>query len=120
MDFWNGVYATDGAIYTQQLGWMQLSWFLQSQGVLEAANWVFLGAKVSANGKTLVGTAFPLGSDYYQGFRVDLDQVFVCHHSAVAGGRGAGTSLKVDFPSGMDQHLFHGDKIGLCPGDAPL
>ena len=120
VDFWNGVYATDGAIYTQQLGWMQLSRFLQSQGVLEAANWVFLGAKVSANGKTLVGTAFPLGSDYYQGFRVDLDQVFVCHHSAVAGGRGAGTSLKVDFPSGMDQHLFHGDKIGLCPGDAPL
>ena len=118
MDFWNGVYAVDGAIYTQQLGWMQLSWFLQSQGVLEAVNWVFLGARVSANGKTLVGTAAPLGSDYYQGFRVDLDQVFVCHRGT--GGKSAGTSLKVDFPAGMDQHLFHGDKIGLCPGDAPL
>ena len=120
MDFWSGVYAVDGAIYTQQLGWMQLSWFLQSQGVLEATNWVFLGAKVSADGKTLVGTASPLGSDYYQGFRVDLDQVFVCHRGGTAGAKDPGTTLKVDFPSGMDQHLFHGDKIGLCPGDAPL
>ena len=52
---------SDGAIFTPQLGWMLLSKFLQSQGVLEATNWVFLGAKVSANGKTLVGTAIAAG-----------------------------------------------------------
>lgn len=138
-DFLNGVYSADGAIFTPKLGWMQLSRFLQSQGVLEATNWVFLGAKVSANGRTLVGTAFPLGSDYYQGFRVDLDQVFVCHaggnddrrdgghgngrDNRGGDGRGHGRSpstLRVDFPDGMESHLAHGDKIGLCPGDAPL
>lgn len=115
VDFWNSVFAVDGAIYTPQLGWMQLSAFLQSQGVLEATNWTFLGTKVSADGKTLVGTGMPLASDYYQGYRVELDQVFVCH----AAGK-AGQTLRVGFPDAMDVHLSHGDRIGLCPGDAPL
>jgi hypothetical protein len=114
-DFMEGVFVVDGAIFTPKLGWMQLSRFLQAQGVLEATNWVFLGAKISADGRTLIGTAAPLASDYYQGFRVDLDQVFVCH------GRGrSGQTLRVDFPQGMDAHLAHGDKVGLCPRDAPL
>ena len=100
---------------------MQLSKFLQAQGVLEATNWVFLGAKVSGDGKTLIGTAFPLGSDYWQGFRVDLDQVFVCH-GAGQGKNGGTTSedLRVDFPKVMNEHLSHGDKFGLCRRDAPL
>ncbi|HQR48062.1 MAG TPA: hypothetical protein PL152_01930 [Steroidobacteraceae bacterium] len=113
-DFWNAS-AIDGAIFTPKLGWMQLSAFLQSQGVLEATNWVFLGTKVSADGKTLIGTGAPLGADYYQGYRIDLDQVFVC------AGRGRyAKTLKVDFPIGMDIALAAGAKIGLCPGDAPL
>jgi hypothetical protein len=60
------------------------------------------------------GTAFPLAADYYQGYRLELDQVFVCH-----GNRGRQT-LRVGFPDAMDAHLRHGDKIGLCPGDRPL
>ena len=107
--------SSDGAIFTPQLGWMQLSKFLQSQGVLEATNWVFLGAKVSANGKTLVGTATPLAADYYQGFRLELDQVFVCH------GKGkAANTLRLGFPDAMDQHLANGDTVGLCPGQGPI
>ena len=69
----------DGAIYTPKMGWMLLGDFLESQGVLEASRWLILGAKVSGSGKTLVGTAFPLAADYWHGFRLDLDQVFVCH-----------------------------------------
>ena len=69
---------------------MQLSKFLESQGVLEATNWVFLGARVSGDGKTLYGTAFPLAASYYQGFRISLDQVFVCH----AGNGGARTTAR--------------------------
>jgi hypothetical protein len=114
-DFWNGVFVTDGAIHTPGLGWMQLSKFLQSQGVLEATNWVFYGARVAGNGRTLVGVAQPLGDDYYHGYRVDLDQVFVCQ------GRGkAAKTLRVGFPDAMDQFLAKGATIGLCPGDAPL
>ena len=114
-DFWNGVFVSDGAIFTPKLGWMQLSKFLQSQGVLEATNWVFLGAKISANGKTLVGTGFPLAADYYQGFRLDLDQVFVCH------GKGsAANTLRLSFPDAMDLHLAHGDSVGFCPGQGPI
>ncbi|MFO1394959.1 MAG: hypothetical protein U1F09_14465 [Steroidobacteraceae bacterium] len=115
-DFMEGAFASDGAIFTRGLGWMQLSKFLQSQGVLEATNWVFLGARVSGNGKVLYGTAFPLASNYYQGFRISLDQVFVCH----ADKSGSRTTLQVSFPDQMDTHLKHGDAIGLCPGDAPL
>jgi uncharacterized membrane protein len=115
MDWWNGVSAADGAIFTPKLGWMQLSKFLQSQGVLEATNWVFFSTRVSGDGKTLVGTGFPLASDYYQGYRIDLDQVYVCQ------GKGkAAKTLRVGFPDAMDQFLARGATIGLCPGDAPL
>ena len=111
IDFWNNVFAVDGAIYTPKLGWMQLSQFLKSQGVLEPDNWVFLGTRVSADGKTLVGSGMPLASDYYQGYRVELDQVYVCKGNK---------TLRVGFPDAMDQQLAAGAKIGLCPGDAPL
>jgi hypothetical protein len=110
-DFFAGVFAADGAIFTPRLGWMQLSKFLQSQGVLEATNWVFFSTRVSGDGKTLIGTGYPLASDYYQGYRLELDQVYVCK------GR---KTLRVGFPEAMDQQLAAGATIGLCPGDAPL
>ena len=105
----------DAAIHTRGLGWMLLSDFLASQGVLEVARWQLLGAKVSGDGKTLIGTAFPLAADYWHGFRLELDQVFVCHDK-----RHGGKTLRVGFPDAMDAHLAHGDVLGLCPGDAPL
>ena len=56
-----------------------MSEFLASQGVLEMSRWHVLGARVSGNGKVLTGTAFPLAADYYHGYRLELDQVFICH-----------------------------------------
>ena len=106
----------DAAIYTRGLGWMLMSEFLASQGVLEMSRWQVLGARVSGDGKVLTGTAFPLAADYYHGYRLELDQVFVCHDKR----RGGGHTLRVGFPDAMDAHLRHGDAIGLCPGDAPL
>jgi hypothetical protein len=106
---------SDAAIYTRGLGWMLLSEFLASQGVLEMSRWQILGARVSADGKVLTGAAFPLAADYYHGYRLELDQVFVCHDKH-RGGR----TLRVGFPDAMDAHLKHGDAIGLCSGDAPL
>jgi hypothetical protein len=105
----------DAAIYTRGLGWMLMSEFLESQGVLEMSRWHVLGARVSGNGKVLTGTAFPLAADYYHGYRLELDQVFICHDK-----RRGGKTLQVSFPEGMDAHLRHGDTIGFCPGDAPL
>ncbi|HET9445762.1 MAG TPA: hypothetical protein VFO35_05855 [Steroidobacteraceae bacterium] len=105
----------DAVLYTHGLGWMLMSEFLASQGVLEMSRWKVLGARVSADGKTLTGTAFPLAADYYHGYRLELDQVFVCHDKH-RGGR----TLRVGFPDAMDKHLEHGDTIGLCFGDAPL
>ena len=101
----------DAAIYTRGLGWMLMSEFLASQGVLEMSRWQVLGARVSGDGKVLTGTAFPLAADYYQGYRLELDQVFVCHDKH----RG-GQTLRVGFPDAMDAHLGHGDVIGLVPG----
>ena len=105
----------DAAIYTRRLGWMLMSEFLESQGVLEMSRWHVLGARVSGNGKVLTGTAFPLAADYYHGYRLELDQVFICHDK-----RRGGKTLRVGFPGAMDAHLRHGDAIGFCPGDAPL
>jgi len=105
----------EAAIYTPKMGWMPLAEFLQRQGVLEASRWQILGANVSAQGKTLAGTALPLAADYYQGFRLELDQVYVCH------GKGStGNTLRVGFPDSMDQHLSHGDAVGFCPGQGPI
>ena len=105
----------DSAIYTPKMGWMLLSQFLQRNGVLEASRWQILGAYVSADGKTLAGTAIPLAADYYQGYRLELDQVYVCH------GKGkSATTLRVGFPDAMDQHLANGDTVGFCPGQGPL
>jgi len=110
-----GAGVDDAAIYTPAMGWMLLSDFLQRQGVLEASRWQILGAKVSADGKTLAGTAFPLAADYYHGYRLELDQVYVCH------GKGkSATTLRVGFPDAMDQHLANGDTVGFCPGQGPL
>lgn len=104
----------DAAIYTQGLGWMLLADFLKGQGVLEMSRWNVMGARVSGNGKVLIGTAFPLGADYYQGYRLSLEHVFVCHGS---GSRGE--TMSVGFPDAMDEHLAHGDKVGLCRQDLP-
>jgi hypothetical protein len=105
----------EGAIYTPKMGWMLLGDFLEKQGVLEASRWLILGASVSGSGKVLTGAGFPLAADYWQGFRLELDQVYVCH------GKGrAATTLRVGFPDAMDLHLSHGDAVGLCPGQAPL
>jgi len=108
-------FVDDAAIYTPKMGWMLLAEFLQRQGVLEASRWQISGALVSADGKTLVGTAIPLAADYYQGYRLELDQVYVCHGK----GKSANT-LRVGFPDAMEQHLAQGDTVGFCPGQGPL
>jgi len=105
----------EGAIYTPRMGWMLLGEFLERQGVLEASRWLILGSKVSGSGKVLTGTGLPLAADYWHGFRLELDQVYVCHDH----GRRAQT-LRVGFPDAMDQHLAHGDTVGFCPGQGPL
>jgi hypothetical protein len=99
------------AIDTRAMDWMPLGDFLQRHGVLEVARWHLRGAYVSADGKTLTGTAVPLAADYYHGFRLELDQVYVCSGS----GAGAKT-LRVGFPDAMDQHLARGDAVGICLG----
>jgi hypothetical protein len=105
----------EAAIYTPKMGWMLLAGFLQRQGVLEASRWQILGAYVSADGKTLAGTAWPLAADYYHGYRLELDQVYVCH------GKGSNANtLRVGFPDAMDQHLAQGDTVGICPGQGPI
>ena len=105
----------DAAIYTRGMGWKLMSEFLASQGVLEMTRWHVLGARVSGNGRVLTGTAFPLAADFFHGYRLELDQVFVCHDK-----RRGGKTLRVGFPEGMDAHLRHGDALGFCSGDGPL
>jgi hypothetical protein len=97
------------------MGWMLLSDFLQSQGVLEASRWHIFGAYVSGDGKTLAGTALPLAADYYHGFRLDIEEVYVC----LGKGKEAKTE-RVGFPQEMDDKLARGATVGFCPGQGPI
>lgn len=101
----------EAAIRTPKMGWMLLADFLDRQGVLEASRWFLLGGVVSADGKAIAGTGLPLAADYYNAFRLELDQVYVCK------GR---KTLRVGFPDAMETQLASGATVGLCPGDAPL
>ncbi len=105
----------DGALYTPKMGWMLLSDFLQSQGVLEASRWHIFGAYVSGDGKTLAGTALPLAADYFHGFRLDIEEVYVCQGK----GKEAKTE-RVGFPQEMDDKLARGATVGFCPGQGPI
>ena len=56
-----------------------------------------------------------LATNYFHGFRLDLNQMYVCHGK----GKSANTT-RVGFPDAMEQHLAQGDTVGFCPGQGPI
>ena len=103
--------ATNAKIWTSGIGWSDFTQVLNSQGIYAPEMVFFWPNGVSSNGTVLAGTAATVqGSVPY---RIEIPKAIVCHKSP--GGRNTAThNLDVTFPGGLDEHLAHGDTLGLC------
>lgn len=101
-----------GTIWTPEVGWMNLTSFLEAQGTYASgATWSNIKS-MSAD-----GTIWALYQSASGGFRpviIDIPKAIVCHVSP-DNPNGKRKNLDVTFPSGLDTHLGHGDTLGLCP-----
>jgi hypothetical protein len=98
-------------IWTPQLGWANFVDFLNAQGSYLQGTFPAGIQKISANGQVWVGV-----SGTSQGlvpFRVEIPTVIVCH-KAQGNPHGKEQDLAVSFPGGLNDHLAHGDSVGLC------
>lgn len=68
---------------------------------------------ISGDGHTIAGSAFSPYS--LQGYVVEMPKVVVCHHTPGTKKNPARkNTLDVTFPDDLENHLAHGDTIGLC------
>jgi uncharacterized membrane protein len=104
-------------IWTREMGTANLDDFVRRQGTA-MEQWVSLWSPtaISDNGKVIAG--WGVGFQYYAGWVLKIDKVFICHHDddePRAHRKHSGETLHVDFPREFDEHLEHGDTVGPCP-----
>lgn len=97
-------------LWTEELGFVDFEDFLKSQGT-NFEGWILNTAvSMSADGLTHLGSAFgPRGG---AGWIIKLDKVNLCH--ATPGNPANVRTMNVPFKGSMNQHLKHGDTIGVC------
>jgi hypothetical protein len=104
-------------LWTHELGTANLDDFVRTQGgAMEQWSSLWEPIAVSADGKVIAGWGFGfLGP---AGWVLRIDTAFVCHHDdaePAARGKHPGETRRVDFPGEFDEHLAHGDTVGMCP-----
>jgi len=104
-------------IWTREMGTANLDDFVRRQGTA-MEQWVSLWSPtaISDNGKVIAG--WGVGFQYYAGWVLKIDKVFICHHDddePRAHRKHSGETLHVEFPREFDEHLEHGDTVGPCP-----
>ena len=92
------------------LGSVDFENFLKSQGTFFEGWILFSTNSISSEGTTHVGTGF--GPRGLAGWMIKLDKVNVCH--APPGNPNNAHTISVPFINDMDDHLAHGDTIGVC------
>lgn len=97
-------------LWTPMLGSVDFENFLKSQGTFFEGWILFSTNSISAGGTTHVGTGF--GPRGLAGWVIKLDKVNVCH--APPGNPNNAHTISVPFIDDMDEHLAHGDTIGVC------
>jgi probable HAF family extracellular repeat protein len=100
-------------IWTEATGQLNFQEFLAAQGTW-APGWTVTGAgAVSGDAETIAGNAAtPYG---LQGYVVDIPKVVICHYTKGNGRQPSKkNSVAVDFPEALENHLDHGDTIGIC------
>ena len=97
-------------LWTPELGSVDFEKFLQAQGTFFEGWILWSTASISADGTTHIGTAAgPRGA---AGWMIKLDKVNICH--APPGNPKNAHTISVPFIDTMDEHLKHGDTIGVC------
>lgn len=98
-NFFSGFVAT---MWIEGIGWMNVSHFLEEQGVVEATTAPMNNMlSVSADGSTLIGNVAGALISWY----VDMQQVYVCN---------GGVSQQVGFPGGLRDAVAAGAEVGRC------
>jgi uncharacterized membrane protein len=97
-------------LWTEELGFVDFEDFLKAQGT-SFEGWILNTAvSMSSDGLTHLGSAFsPRGG---AGWIIKLDKVNLCH--ATPGSVSKTRTINVPFRGGMNEHLGHGDTIGVC------
>ena len=91
-----------GAIWFEEIGWMNFDDFLAKQGVVENTNVGFDNPiSISASGREIVGGIAGATAAWH----IDIDQVFVCED---------GKDVQVGFPNGLVSKLEKGAEFGRC------
>jgi hypothetical protein len=102
---------TTPKIWTSGIGWSDFTQFLNSQGIYAPEMTFFWANGISSTGTVLAGSSAT--SQGTVTWRIEIPKAIVCHKSP--GGNSQTThNLDVTFPVGLDDHLAHGDTLGLC------
>ena len=102
---------TQARLWTPELGWVDLTSFLNAQGAYAQGTVAGWSTALSADGKIWAGTV--VSSEGMLATRIEIPKVIVCHKSP-GGSNPATHNLDVSFPDGLGDHLAHGDTVGLC------
>jgi probable HAF family extracellular repeat protein len=100
-------------IWTETTGQLNFQQFLESQGTY-APGWTITHVgHLAGSGERAGGAAAT--SNGFLGFVVDMPKTVVCHYTKGTPHKPAKrNTIAVDFPEGLDEHLGHGDTIGMC------
>ena len=91
-----------GAIWVEDLGWMNLSDFFYKQGVAEAFDLPMDNPySISGSGSRMVGGLAGAAFSWY----VEMEQVYVCQE---------GVSTQTGFPNGLREAIAEGAEFGRC------
>jgi hypothetical protein len=97
------------AVWTQQLGWSDLTGFLNAQGAYLQDTLADIVTAMSADGTVWTGVSHTISGNVP--YIVQIPKVIVCHKSNP---NATAKNLDVSFPAGLADHLAHGDTVGLC------
>jgi hypothetical protein len=108
--FPNDVSGARAFLWTSTLGFVDFENFLKAQGTW-FEGWILNSVNsMTSDGTTFVGGGY--GPHGLAGWTIKLDKVNICH--APPGNPENTHTITVPFRGDMDDHLKHGDTIGVC------
>ena len=110
--FWRLGSQSNGQIWTAGIGWSDLQLFLNAQGIYAPGTVFGWPQALSADGTIWAGSSATALFGTVP-WRIEIPKAIVCHKSA-GNPNAKAKNLDVAFPGGLDEHLAHGDTIGLC------
>jgi len=98
------------ALWTAELGWFGLVPFMNAQGTYAQDMVIANPTGMTGDGDAIIGWGNTVFGQV--GWVLKTPKAVMCH---VSGGHGGATkTIDVSFPGGLNDHLAHGDTLGLC------